>query len=180
MKIIDTIQEASPRVKARIAGLFDLLEALTSGLGQVIIPGMLIVSGNAAATAANVLAHGPLFRLSILLALLGVACHIAWTYLFYELFKAVNRNLSLLAVFFSLVAMALQAFSSTLQAAPLVILEGGLQYLLGILWILVRVDWLPYCQVHFYASNPRRIGGARGFVLAYIYLATACSLCIPL
>ena len=125
MKIIDTIQEASPRVKARIAGLFDLLEALTSGLGQVIIPGMLIVSGNAAATAANVLAHGPLFRLSILLALLGVACHIAWTYLFYELFKAVNRNLSLLAVFFSLVAMALQAFSSTLQAAPLVILEGG-------------------------------------------------------
>ena len=125
MKIIDTIQEASPRVKARIAGLFDLLEALTSGLGQVIIPGMLIVSGNAAATAANVLAHGPLFRLSILLALLGVACHIAWTYLFYELFKAVNRNLSLLAVFFSLVAIALQAFSSTSQAAPLVILEGG-------------------------------------------------------
>ena len=89
------ITEASPRFKARIAGLFELLEGLTSGFGQVIIPGMLVVSGNAAATAANLLAHGSLFRLSILAALIGVACHIAWTFLFYELFKPVNRRLSL-------------------------------------------------------------------------------------
>ena len=66
------IAEASPRLTARMAGLFELLEALTSGFGQVIVPGMLVVSGNAAATAANLLAHGSLFRLSILAALIGV------------------------------------------------------------------------------------------------------------
>ena len=118
------VGKTSPRLRARIAGLFELLEALTSGFGQVIIPGMLIVSGNAAATAANILAHGPLFRFSILAALFGVACHVAWTYLFYELFKPVNRNLSLLAVCFSLVGIALQAVSSAIQAAPL-FLQGG-------------------------------------------------------
>ena len=117
-------EKMTPRLRARIAGLFELLEALTSGFGQVIIPGMLIVSGNAAATAANILGHGLLFRFSILAALLGVACHIVWTYLFYELFKPVNKNLSLLAVCFSLVAIALQAVSSALQTAPL-FLQGG-------------------------------------------------------
>ena len=105
MKMIDTVDEKSPRVLARLTGLFALLEALTSGFGQVIIPRMLIVSGNAAATAANILTHEALFRLSILAAFLGVACHIVWTYLAYELFKPVNRNLALVAVFFSLVAM---------------------------------------------------------------------------
>jgi len=78
----ERITEASPRFKARIAGLFELLEGLTSGFGQVIVPGMLVVSGNAAATAANILAHGSLFRLSILAALIGVVCHIVWIFPF--------------------------------------------------------------------------------------------------
>src|SRR5438552_16277303 len=99
--------KATPRLKARIAGLFELLEGLTSGFGQVIIPGMLVVSGSAAATAANILAHGSLFRFSILAALIGVVCHIAWVFLFYELFKAVNSSLSLLVAFVGLVAIGI-------------------------------------------------------------------------
>ena len=59
---MERIPEASPRLKARMAGFFELLEALTSGFGQVLVPGMLVVSGDAAATAANVLAHQLLFR----------------------------------------------------------------------------------------------------------------------
>jgi len=121
----ERITEASPRLKARVAGAFELLEALTSGFGQVIVPAMLIVSGDAAATAANLLAHELLLRLSLAAALVAVACHIAWTFLFYELFKPVNRSLSLLAAFVSLVAIAMQAFSSLFQIAPLVVLQGG-------------------------------------------------------
>ena len=117
--------ETSPRLKARMAGVFELLEALTSGFGQVIVPGMLVVSGNAAATAANILAHGSLFRLSILAALIGVACHIAWTFLFYELFKPVNRSLSLFAAFLGFAAIAIQASSSLFQVAPLIVMEAG-------------------------------------------------------
>src|SRR6266566_994684 len=123
--MMERIAEASPRLKARMAGVFELLEALTSGFGQVIVPGMLVVSGNAAATAANILAHGSLFRFSILAALIGIACHVVWIFLFYKLFKPVNRSISLLAAFFGLVAVAIQAFSSLLQSAPLIIMEAG-------------------------------------------------------
>jgi len=119
------ITETSPRSAARIAGFFELLEAVTSGFGQVIVPRMLVVSGNAAATASNIVTHSRLFHLSILAGIIGAACHIVWTLLFYELFKPVNRTLSLLAAFFSLVAIALQAVSSVFQLGPLVVLEAG-------------------------------------------------------
>jgi len=121
----EPIIQRSPRSLARIAGVFDFLEGLASGFGQIIIPGMLVVAGNAAATAANILAHGSLFRFSILAALIGIACHVVWIFLFYKLFKPVNRSISLLAVFFGLVAVAIQVFSSLLQAAPLIIMEAG-------------------------------------------------------
>lgn len=79
---MNEVAEASPRLRARMTGLFELLEALTSGFGQVVIPGMLVVSGDATSTASNVLSHWLLFRLSIVAALAGVACHILWTFFF--------------------------------------------------------------------------------------------------
>jgi hypothetical protein len=115
--------EVSPRLTATVAGVFDFFEGLTSGFGQVIGPAMLVVSGNAAATAANLLAHGSLFRLCILAASIGVACHIAWTFLFYELFKPVNRSVSLFAAFVGMLAIAIQACSIVFQAAPAVLLD---------------------------------------------------------
>jgi hypothetical protein len=50
------------------------------------------------------------------------------TALFYGLFNAVSRSLSLLAAFFSLVGCAILAFASLFRIAPLVVL-GGSQYL---------------------------------------------------
>lgn len=119
------VATTSPRSMARIAGLFALLEAVTSGLGQVIVPGKFLVAGDAAATATNILTHGSLVRLSIVAAIIGVACHVVWTLLLYELFKPVSRRLSLLAAFLSLVAIAMQAVSSLFQLAPLILLENG-------------------------------------------------------
>jgi len=58
-------------------------------------------------------------------SLIGVACHIIWTLLFYDLFKPVNRSLSLLAAFVSLVVCAVQALTSLLYVAPLLVLQGG-------------------------------------------------------
>jgi len=117
--------EWSPRSKARVAGIFYLLEALTAVFGQLYVPGMLVVSGDAAATTTNILGNELLFRLSLAATLIAVACHIVWVLLFYDLFKPVNRSLSLLAAFFGLVAIALQAVSSVFQHAPLVVLRGG-------------------------------------------------------
>jgi Domain of unknown function (DUF4386) len=116
--------EASPRIKARIAAVLYLLEGAPAVFQQSIIAG-LIVSGDAAATATNVLANEMLFRLWFAAALLAVACHIAYTVLFYDLFKPVNRTIALLAASVSLVACALQAFATLFQFVPLLVLGGG-------------------------------------------------------
>ncbi len=121
----DRIAEASPRFKARMAGVFQLLEALTATFGQVIVLNRLVVAGNAAATAANLLGHERLFWLGFASSLIGVACHIAWALLMYVLLKPVNRTLSLLAAFVILVGCAMQALTSFFYLAPLVILHGG-------------------------------------------------------
>jgi Domain of unknown function (DUF4386) len=76
--MMERIAEASPRFKARMAGVFQLLEALTATFGQVIIRDRLVVAGNAAATAANILGRERLFWLGCALSLIGVAFHIAW------------------------------------------------------------------------------------------------------
>src|ERR1700675_3282660 len=115
----------SPRFKARMAGVFQPLEAVTAAFGEVIVPGRLVVSGNAAATAGNILGHERLFWLGFASSLIGVACHIVWALLMYVLLKPVNRSLSLLAAFFILVGCAMQAFTSLLYLAPLVTLKSS-------------------------------------------------------
>jgi hypothetical protein len=121
----ERIAEVSPRFKARMAGVCQLLEALTATFGQVIIRDKLVVAGNAPATAANILGHEPLFWLGFALSLIGVAFHVAWAALMYELLKHVNKSISLLAAFVILVCCAMQALTSFLCLAPLLILQGG-------------------------------------------------------
>jgi len=123
--MMERIAETSPRSKARMAGVCQLMEAVTAAFGGVIIPGKLLVAGNAAATAANILGRERLFWLGFVLSLIGVAFHIAWALLMYELLKPVNRTLSSLAVFFILVGCAIQALTSLLYLAPLLILQSG-------------------------------------------------------
>jgi Domain of unknown function (DUF4386) len=125
--LTERIAEASPRPTARTTGVVYLLYFLTAVFGEFFLRG-LVVSGDAAATANNILAHQPLFRLGLATGLIATACYIAVTALFYDLFKPVNRSLSLLAAFFSLVGCAILAFGSLFQLAPLVVL-GGAQYL---------------------------------------------------
>jgi Domain of unknown function (DUF4386) len=115
----------SPKAKARLAGVFEALEGFTSAWGQVTVLGQLIVVGNAAATAANILQHETLFRLGFASSLLGVVFHLAWAFLFYQLFAPVNRNISVCALLVILVCCALQAISALLYLAPLVVLTAG-------------------------------------------------------
>jgi hypothetical protein len=121
-----TVCETSPRLKARIAGGFYLLTIPTAVFAELFVRGEFVVSGNAAATATNILAHEPLFRLGFASDLIATACYIAVTALFYGLFKPVSSSLSLLAAFFSLAGCAIGAFSCLFHLAPLVILGGAL------------------------------------------------------
>jgi hypothetical protein len=117
--------EWAPKARGRLAGLFEALEGFTSSYGQVTILDKIIVSGNAAATAANILAHERLYWVGSVLSLFGVAFHILWIFMFYFLFEPVNRRLSLLAAFVGIVVCGLQALAAFLYLAPLLILKGA-------------------------------------------------------
>jgi hypothetical protein len=85
--------ETLPPLKARVTGVVYLVYFLTAISGELFIRGM-VVSGDAAATANNILAHQPLFRLGLATGLIATACYLAVTALFYDLFKPVKRSLS--------------------------------------------------------------------------------------
>ena len=115
----------SPRLKARLAGVLYALEGTTAVFGQVYFRGKFLVSGNAAATASAILASETLFRLCCAAALLAVAFHLAYTVLFYDLFRPVNRTIALLAAVFGVVAGTLQASAVLVQLAALLVVGGG-------------------------------------------------------
>ncbi len=121
------LSEMSPRGKARLAGTFYLLTIVFAGLGTA-IQDRLVVPGNAAATASNILADESLLRSGFAAYLIEMACCIAVTALLYDLLKPVNKSVSLLAAFFGLVAIIVKTFSRLFLIAPLFLL-GGADYL---------------------------------------------------
>ena len=115
---------AAPQPEARATGVVYLLYFLTAIAGEVLIKG-LVVPGDAATTAHNLLAHQALFRLGCAVGLVSTALYVVMAALFYQLFKPVNGTLSLLAAFFNLTGDAIQAAGSLFRLAPLVVLGGG-------------------------------------------------------
>jgi hypothetical protein len=126
--VLERIAESSPRLKARMAGVFYLLTILTRMFVEIFVRNRLVVVDDAAATTTNILAHEPLWQWGFTGDILAFASYIALTALLYELFKPVHRSLSLVAAFFGLVASVVQAISSLFHLAPLVVL-GGSPYL---------------------------------------------------
>ena len=147
----ERIAEATPRPKARMTGVVYLLYFLTAIFSEFLLRGI-VVSGDATATANNVLAHESSFRLGLGVGLLATACYVAVTALFYHMFKPVSKNLSLIAAFFSLVGCAIQAFSSVFRIAPFVIL-GGSPYLSVFGAEQLRALALMFLQFHAQATS---------------------------
>jgi len=122
------ITETSPRLKARITGAFYLLTILTGVFAQGFVSGKLVVDGDAAATATNILMHKNLFQLGFAVYIIEMACQIAMTSLFYNLLKPVSRSLSLMAAFLGLSGCVIKTLSRLFFIAPLFVL-GGERYL---------------------------------------------------
>src|SRR5437879_1342393 len=109
--MMERIAEASPSLKARIAGGLWLM-VIIAGMTAFVIRSPLIVSGDAAATATNILASESLFRLGFTADLIAGACYMGVTVLLYRLLKPVSRSLSLLAAFFGLAGVAIGSATS--------------------------------------------------------------------
>src|SRR5215210_1964637 len=128
---------------ARIAGFLILLIAVLAPFSILYLPSTLIVPGDAAATAGNVMASEGLFRLGIVVDSFVVLLEIVVIAILYVLLRPVNRTLALVAAFARLamtIVMAVNVFNSL----GVLLLLGDAEYL-----TVFEPDQLQVVSVNF-------------------------------
>jgi Domain of unknown function (DUF4386) len=117
--------ETSPQVYARIGGVLYLIIIVIGFCSDFLVRDKLVVSGD---TASNIVASESLWRISIAGDLILLVCAVALTLILYVLLRPVNKNLALLAVFFNIVELPIEAVSKLCLFAAL-FLSGNADYL---------------------------------------------------
>ena len=124
-----TIQEdpagASPRQLARIAGGLYLLNIVAGFIAIGLVPAILFVEGDVAATLRNIQANELLYRLSLAAHMIPILSNVPLVVILYDLLKGVNRRLALMMVFYSIVGTAVESANLLHQFTPLVLLDGA-------------------------------------------------------
>jgi len=110
---------------ARVAGALYVLNGVTGFFSLQYVPGKLIVSGNAAATANNILAHEMLFRLSIVSELFCAAEFIFVVWALYRLLNGVNKTHASLMVILGLVPLPIMFLNVLNEVAALTLFRGA-------------------------------------------------------
>src|SRR5881398_4120887 len=110
---------------ARIAGFIYLSMVFTAPFSLIYVPSKLIVRGNAAATADNILAHETMFRLSIFGDLIGQVIFICLGIALYRLLSNVNKIWAALMVAFVLVSAAVGFLNTLNDIAALILFRGA-------------------------------------------------------
>src|SRR5437870_2322456 len=110
---------------ARIAGAIYLSMVITGPFSLIYVPSKLIVRGNAAATAENILAHETMFRLSILADLVGQVIFICLAIALYRLLSNINKIWAGLMVALILVSAAVGFFNTLNDIAALTLFRGA-------------------------------------------------------
>ena len=122
--------ENSPQVYARIGGALYLLIIVAGVFGELFVRGKIIVSGDAAATALNMMDHQLLWRLGIAGDLMMHVFDIPVMWVMYVLLRPVNKNLALLVVLFNLIQTAVLAANK-----------------LNLMWPLIQLSDVRYLQI---------------------------------
>jgi Domain of unknown function (DUF4386) len=112
-------------LEARISGVFYLLIFVVGLFAEFLVRGRLIVYSDATATANNILTHPSLFRFGGAADLITLTCDTAVALIFYDLLKPVSRILSLFAMAFRLVFVAIMAVNLVNYFAPLLLLKDA-------------------------------------------------------
>jgi hypothetical protein len=116
----ERIRGASPRLKARIAGILYLASFVIGLFGELVIRG----------------------RLGFAFGLLAVSCSTVMTLVLCDILKTVQRSLALLAASFNLVGLAFEALRWNPQGANIALVFHGL-YCLLIGYLAFRSAFLP-------------------------------------
>jgi hypothetical protein len=112
----------------RLTGASYLAIFIAGELYILLIPDNGLFNTNTAATVEYIVSHQAAFWAGYSFYLLSAAFRLIQMLLFYELFKPVNKRLSLLAVYFNGVATTLQAVTAIALVVPVVLLGGGGQH----------------------------------------------------
>lgn len=112
---------------ARVAGLLYIVASAVGVVRLLYIPKTLIVSGNAAATTANIVAHESLFRLGIVSSLVAAVLWLFVPLALYRLLKEVDQQLAILMVILGAVMQVPLFFvNSGADVAALLVARGNM------------------------------------------------------
>ena len=110
--------EFSPKLYARIGGALYLMLIGLGIFGQV-VKERVIVTGDAAATAANLTSMETLWRLGIVFELAALICVTALAMIYFVLLRPVSRELNLLATFLRMIGIAVETVAALNLATAL-------------------------------------------------------------
>ncbi len=175
--------EASPLIYARVAGFAYLLIIIISMFNAGFIDSTLIVAGNDAATANNIMANDLLFRIGIACVIIIYVSVVVLSQALYVILKTVNKNLALLAlllrsgeailggatVLISFVVLFLlngKGYSTAFETEQLQALAGLFLNVrtagLDIVLIFVGLGGTAFCYLFFQSNYVPRILAAWG------------------
>jgi hypothetical protein len=115
--------------KARVAGFLYLLVGITAPIGLVYVPGKLIVSGDAVATAAHLRASELLMRIGIASELFHQVIFIFLVLALYRLFKSVNEPKARLMVILGALVSVPIVFLNVVNELAALMLVGGSHFI---------------------------------------------------
>src|SRR5947207_14732221 len=144
MKMTICTVDESQRKAAKVAGFTYLLTLPFVVFANFAIHDRLIVAGNAAETARNIMTHERLFRVSIVCDLIYCAGLVVLLTALYVILQPVNRGLASLA-----------AFSRLVYALMWVLMTLNLFYALR---LLSGADYLRVFEADRLRSEERRVG----------------------
>lgn len=115
----------SQRKAARFAGVLYLVIAVAAIVAHMYVPAQLIVPGDAAATASNITASEPLFRIGIGSEFIVLLSEIVLSVVLYSIFRPVNKTLSLIAAVSRLTMTTIHGINLINYFFVLLLLRGG-------------------------------------------------------
>jgi hypothetical protein len=127
--MVAALQHSSPTNNiqswARLAGVLGLLTLIGGGFGEAYVPSVIMVAGDAAATARNILGSESLFRWGFAGYLLEALCDAGLTLAFWVLIRPVDRNLAVGMVVFRIISTCGFAAAMVVWFGALLALKGS-------------------------------------------------------
>jgi hypothetical protein len=114
----------SPQVYARTAGVLYLINIACGIFGELFVRAHLVVAGDPAATAHNIMASEFLFRCGVVGDLIMHITDVPMAVIFYVLLRPVSRDLSLLAALFGMLQTAILCANKLTLVMVLLLLTG--------------------------------------------------------